>query len=175
MPEVEQNATSATAAKVILEWESPARVFVKKDDKYTRTILLTLLAIGLVLIFFQQFLLYAVFLALAFVSFVLRTVPPENVDHKITEYGLTSANHSYLWKELKDFWFTNRGGFLILNINTALRFPPRLFMLVGPDNENVSKDLLVATLSPHLSFRELPPDNAVDKLLDNFSQKFSLT
>ncbi|MCL5003927.1 MAG: hypothetical protein M1352_01500 [Patescibacteria group bacterium] len=179
MPQDTVNQASVGAenpsGKVLLEWESPSRVFIRKDDKYIRTVLLTLLAIGLVLIFFQQFLLYAVFLSLAFVSFVLRTVPPEKINHKITEYGLTSANHNYLWKELKDFWFTRRGDFLVLNVNTNLRFPPRLFMLIGPDNSAVTKELLISTLSLHLSFRELPPDNAVDKMLDSFSQKFSLT
>jgi hypothetical protein len=163
------------ATKVLLEWESPARVFVPKDEKYIRTVLWVLLAIGIVLVFFKEFLLYAVFLALAFVSYVLRTVPPDSINHRITEHGLVSATHDYLWKDLKDFWFTQRGDYFVLNINTNLRFPPRLFLLFPKNNATVSKEQLVPLLSSHISFRELPPENTVDKLLDTLSQKFNFS
>ncbi len=170
---ITQNINSAT--KVLLEWDSPARVFVPKDEKYIRTVLWVLLAIGVVLVFFKEFLLYAVFLALAFVSYVLRTVPPEAVSHKITEHGLVSAAHDYLWKDLKDFWFTQRSDYFVLNVNTNLRFPPRLFLLFPKNSSPVSKEQIVALLSSHISFRELPPENTVDKLMDTLSQKFSLS
>lgn len=170
---ITQNINSAT--KVLLEWDSPARVFVPKDEKYVRTVLWVLLAIGVVLIFFKEFLLYAVFLALAFVSYVLRTVPPEFVSHKITEHGLVSATHDYLWKDLKDFWFTQRQDFLVLNVNTNLRFPPRLFLLFPKNSSSVSKEQIVTLLSSHISYRELPPENTVDKLMDTLSQKFNFS
>lgn len=179
MPEADvlspQTSTENQGAKILLEWESPARVFVPKDEKYVRTVLWVLLAIGVVLVFFKEFLLYAVFLALAFVSYVLRTVPPGEVTHKITEHGLVSATHDYLWKDLKDFWFTQRSDYFVLNVNTNLRFPPRLFLLFPKNDPSVSKEQIVSLLSSHISFRELPPENTVDKLMDSLSQKFSLS
>lgn len=161
--------------EVLLEWESPARVFVPKDEKYVRTVLWVLLAVGVILVFFKEFLLYAVFLSLAFVSYVLRTVPPETVTHKITSHGLVSGGHDYLWKDLKDFWFTERAHYPVLHINTALRFPPRLFILLPENSTQVSRGKIMELLSPHISFRELPPENSVDKLLDILSQKFNLS
>ena len=161
--------------KVLLEWESPARVFVPKDDKYIRTVLWVLLAIGVILVFFKEFLLYAVFLALAFVSYVLRTVPPEKVSHKLTEYGLITGNHEYIWKDLKSFWFTNRGEYTILTVDTNLKFPPRLFILV-PDNKSASsKSEIISILSSHILYRELPPEGPVDGIIDRLSQKFNLS
>ena len=177
MPESTAGSTvyENQATQVFLEWESPSRVFVPKDEKYIRTILWVLLAVGIILIFFKEFLLYAVFLALAFVSYVLRTVPPETVDHRITEYGLVSATHDYLWKDLKDFWFTQRANYIILNINTNLRFPPRLFLLFPENSSVVSKEKLVKALSSHIPFRELPPENGMNKIFDNLSQKFNIS
>lgn len=161
--------------KVLLEWRSPARVFIPKDKKYVQTVILFLLFVGLVTVFFQQWLLYAVFLSLGFVSYVLRSVPPEEIDHKATEFGLTSGNHHYSWRELKDFWFTQKGGFDILNIDTSLRFPPRLFLLIGGAEKKSTREKLIQTLSPHLPYRELPQENFVDKLFDNLSQRFNLS
>lgn len=176
MPEtVSVSVGNPVPAKVLLAWQSPARVFVPKDEKYVRTVVLTLVAIGVVLVFLRQFLLYAVFLALAFVSYVLRSVPPEAVDHKITEHGLTSGHHSYLWKELKDFWFTVKGDFLILNIDTNLRFPPRLFLLLPKNDRNLAQAKFVEALSAHLPYRELPKENAVDRIFDRLSERFNLS
>lgn len=136
--------------------------------------MLTLLVIGVILIFFQQFLLYAVFLALAFVSYVLRTVQPQQIEHRISDYGVTSGGRNYLWNELTDFWFTERGKFLVLNINTKLRFPPRLFILVATGSP-VSREQIIEALSPHITFRELPSENSVEKIFGTLSQKFNLS
>lgn len=175
MPETAEGPQIANLDNALPEWESPTRVFVPKDEKYIRTILWVLLAIGVILVFFKEFLLYAVFLALAFVSYVLRTVPPLTVSHRITEGGLVSGDHNYLWRELKDFWFTQRGEYLILNINTSLRFPSRLILLLPKSDPKVSKELVTETLSRHVTFRELPPENSVDKIFENLSQKFNLS
>lgn len=161
--------------KVLLEWRSPARVFVPKDERYVRTVVGALVVIGAFTIFFQQLLLYAVFLALGFVSYVLRSVPPEEVEHKVTEFGLTSGNHSYLWRELKDFWFTQNRGFAVLNIDTGLRFPPRLFLLLSEGEKVVTREKIIQTLSGHLPYRELPQENFVDKIFDNLSRRFNLS
>lgn len=169
------DAVNETPNEVFLEWEAPVRVFIKRDEKYTRTVIWILLAIGLVLVFFKEFLLYAVFLSLAFVSFVLRTVPPQSVGHKITEHGLTSGNHSYLWKELRDFWFTEKGDFWILNVDTNLRFPPRLFLIVPKKDKNLTQEKLIATLSKFIAYREIPQENFVDRVFDAVSQKFNLS
>ena len=165
---------SETPTATLLEWESPVRVFIKRDAKYLRTILLSLLAIGLVLVIFQQWLLYAGFLALAFVSLVLRSVPPEKVSHKITDHGLTSGHHSYLYKELRDFWFTQKEDYLILNIDTNLRFPPRIFILVDKNDAEVKRERVIELLSAHIPYREIPVENIADKLFDLLAQKFNL-
>ncbi len=101
-------------------------------------------------------------------------MPPEEVDHKVTEFGLTSAGHNYLWRELKDFWFTQKNGLTVLNIDTNLRFPPRLFLLV-PNDKSVTREVLISTLSSHLPYRELPQENFVDKIFDTLSQRFNLS
>lgn len=171
MPEAPTATAPAGEIRTLLEWVSPSRLFAPKDKKYFSNLGLIVLIAGVVLIFFKELVMVVVVLALAFVAYALATVPPEKIEHKITTQGLTSAGHSYFWKDLRDFWFTESGGVSILHIDTNLRFPGRLIILLSPP---ATRESLVKILSAHLPYQEKPKVNAMDTAADWFAAKLNL-
>lgn len=139
--------------KTILEWQSPARPFKKRDREVFLTAGTIVALISVILLFIREFLLIAVLLSLYFVFWVLNTVAPEKVGHKITNKGIETGGKTYKWEELNRFWFIGKWGNTILNIETKKRFPGQLSILLGPAKEEVKK-----VLSKNLEFEKPEPN-----------------
>lgn len=169
-PEMTGGVIPVEKIKTLLEWDSLSRLFIPRDKKYFSNLGILILIAGLVLIFFKEFVIILVVLALAFVTYALSTVPPEKIHHKITSQGVVSADHSYGWKELKDFWFTEKDGITILQINTVLRFPARLIILV---DRPATKEKITANLSPFLHFNETHQEHWLDKVSSTLAEKLN--
>ena len=172
MPELatEIQTSEKESEEVYLVWKSPSRPFKRRDAAWFKRAGSLLLILCLLFIFFKQFLLVAVFLALAFIGYVLVTVEPEEIEHKISSQGVTTGGRSYLWDELDTFYFTTRLGQDILSIKTKVKFPGVLMILLdGCDKESV-KNLLIKKIP----FREAVPIPFVDKVTDSLAKFFSL-
>jgi hypothetical protein len=122
---------------------------------------------GFIALFIQEFLLIAVFLALFFFFYVSGTIEPGNMPHKITNQGITTASHSYIWEELIDFWFSEKYGETILNVGTKVRFPARLIMLVPILEKEKAKKILLE----YISYREVAPSTWADDTVEWISRK----
>ncbi len=162
MPEDKTPPDSPKEVKTLLEWESASRPFKRRDAKYFTNLAIIIFVLAAILLFVQEFLLIGVLLALLFVSYVLGTVEPEKMDHKITTQGITTGNRSYLWNELNDFWFSEKYGETVLNVGTKIRFPARLLVLVPFIDREKVKDILVE----YLPFREVAPTSWMDQTVD---------
>lgn len=156
--------------KTLLTWRSPSRPFKRRSRDYFTTIAAIVFLIGVILLFIKEFLLIGVILALMFVSYVLATVPPEEVEHEITTEGINTGSKTYLWTELKDFYFSSHWGAAILNVNTKLKFPGRLIILI----HETEKEKIKAELGKHLSFREKPVMTWIDNAAQWLSHKVPL-
>ena len=157
--------------RTLLEWTSPSRIFVPKGKQYFSNLGLIILIAGIVLIFFKEFTIIVVILALAFVSYAFSTVPPENLSHKITTQGLVSGEHSYLWKDLKSFWVSDINGVSVLQIDTNLRFPGRLFLLT---EKPADKESIVKTLSQYLPYIQQPKESVIDTIAEKAGKALNL-
>ena len=91
--------------KLILEWKAPSRPFKKHKKQYYTTIITIALLLGLILFFAGQTLTVAVVLAVAFLSYVMATIPPYTITNSITTYGVKNEEALYTWEELGRFWF----------------------------------------------------------------------
>ncbi len=165
--ETEPEKEAPKEVKTLLVWESPLRTFKRRDYRYFQTVGLILLLIAVIAIFIQEFLLIGVLLALFFVLYVLGTVEPEKVEHRITTQGVTTAGKSYVWNELSDFWFSDKLGSLVLNIDTKVRFPSRLLILVP----YLERDKVKETLIKYLPFKEEVPTSWMDNTVEWFTSK----
>lgn len=169
VPEVKKESEKIVELKTLLKWEAPVRPFKKRDREYYTTIAAIVFLLVVILLFLKEWLLIAVIVALMFVAYVLATVMPEKTTHEITTRGIVTGEKTYKWSEMRRFWLTKKWGDTILNIETNLKFPSRLLMLLGDVKEEKVKELLQKQVQ-----LEIPEKTFMDKSAKWLSDKIPL-
>ena len=90
-------------------------------------------------------------------------VPIEPVVHSIGE-------DFYFWHFLDAFWFKEKDGQKILHIQTGLRFPAQLMLVLGDGSEEKVKKL-VARFLPYV---EVPRKSWMEKWSEGLQKNFPL-
>ena len=158
----ENDSGSYEDKMTVLSWKAPSRLFKKRDRVFFQTVIALVIIIALILFLINEFLLIGVVLAVAFVSYVLATVPPKEIENKITRKGIETAGFVNRWEELNGFWFDEKWGQQMVVIEKKTGFPNTLIILLG----NADKKTIKEKLNEHISFL-LPPDKAwVDNAAD---------
>lgn len=155
--------------KVYLAWQVPSRPFKKRNREFFSTIGAIVLLLVIILVFFKEWLLIAVIIAMAFTAYILATVPPGQIKHQITNRGITTANKNYFYKDLTRFWIGEKLNQKVLYVETSLGFPKRLMFLLGQENQDQIKKLLTQYLP-----QEEPEKTWIDNAGIWLSQKFPL-
>ena len=164
--EIEGQEEAGVEVKELYKWSSPTHVFVPRGKKWITYVILITALIVLILLFIREFFIIAPVLAVTFLAYILASVPPDDIEHRITSEGFISGKHNYLWEEMYDFWFTKKYGHTLLHIDTLTGFPGRLVVLVN-DEEKVKGILL-----KYLPFREVPKTSWLDSVGDSLSNLF---
>lgn len=156
--------------KTYLEWTAPSRPFRKKDRSYYTTI--AILAILLIMIAFlaQEFLLIGVILSFTFVAYVLAFVPPKEITYTISTQGITVGEDFYFWHFLDSFWFKEKDGSKVLYIQTMLRFPVQLMLVLREEDEEKVKKIVAR----FLPFHEKPYKSWMEKWSESLQKHFPL-
>lgn len=149
----------ALEAKTVISWKSPVRVFKARSKQYFVKVGLYGLVFMLAAVAFGEFLLVGVILAVIFLVYVLASVAPDTIEHRITGMGMVSGNKSFLWDDLDSFWFDRRGDDRLLVIQTKMHFPSRLIILLT----SVSERALLDILEKHLHYHRGPVHTLFDK------------
>jgi len=165
----ESALTKPRTLKTLLAWSAPSRPFKKRGKEFFSTIGTIALLLVIILVFFQEWLLIMVIIAMAFSAYVLATIQPEKVDHQITNRGVMTGAKKYRWGELNRFWFGKKANQTMLYLETRLRFPRLLILLLGETKQVEIKKILVK----YLAF-EQPDPTWLDKSGDWLSRKFPL-
>jgi hypothetical protein len=170
-PEVNPSEVTVvpTPAKDLLVWQAPARPFKKRGREYFSTIAAIVFLLIIILLFIKEWLLIGVIIALTFVSYVLATIPPEEITHKITTRGLTTGGKSYKWDWFSRFWFSKKWNNDILHLETILVFPRRLQLLL----KEGAKEEVKKIIEKYLLF-EKPKRTMVDKAAKWLQEKVPL-
>lgn len=156
--------------ETLLSWKSPSRPFKKREKEFFTTIGAIVFLLAVILVFVKEFLLIGAIVSLAFVAYVLATIPPEIVEHRITTLGIDSAGHFYKWADLISFWFGQRWNQEILYISSKLKFPGRLVILI----DQKDKEKIKSELSEYLTFKEKPVTNWMDNAAKWLGEKVPL-
>ena len=154
--------------EVYLSWSSPSRLFKRRDAEFYKTIGAIIFLLTIILVFASEFVLVLAMLSIVFLVYVLSTVPPENVNHRITNLGIESAGHYYRWEELSEFWFDNQWGQALLMLKPL--FGTRTVILLGEEKKDKVRELL----AKHIPFREIPEKTWMDNASSWLSSKIPL-
>lgn len=152
-----------------LTWSSPSRIFKKRDKEYFTNIAAIVFLLSIILVFAREFVLIAAVLSIVFLIYVLSTVPPEEVKHRISNLGLESAGHFYRWEELFDFWFEERWGQTMLVIRPLAG--SQLIVLL---DSSVNQDKVRKLIEKYITFREKPEKGWVDNAASWLTEKVPL-
>jgi len=154
--------------EVYLEWSSPSRLFKRRDKEYFTNIGAIVFLLSIILVFAREFVLIAAVLSIVFLVYVLSTVPPEEVKHRITNLGIESAGHFYRWEGLSEFWFEAQWGQTLLVLRPL--WQPRVIILLGSQNQTKVRELI----SKNIPFRETPEKSWVENAASWLTRKIPL-
>jgi len=156
--------------RTLISWRAPARPFRKKDRSYFTTVATLILLLSMISLLTGQVLLIFTLLGIGFVIYALNSVPPEDIDYKLSTQGVTIGEHFYHWDTLDSFWFNEKENHQILNILTHLHFPAMLIIILdGVDQEAVKK-----VCASYLPFHEIAPKSTIDKWSESLQKHFPL-
>src|SRR3990167_11091049 len=125
--------------EVLLAWSSPSRLFKRRDKEYFTNIGAIVFLLIVILIFAREFLLIAAVVSIVFLIYVLSTVPPEDVEHRITNLGIESAGHFYRWDTMSEFWFEEQWGQRFIVLRPVLGV--RTIILLGNEEKDKVREL----------------------------------
>jgi len=151
--------------KELVSWVAPARPFKRRNRNFYVTVIVMAATIGFVLFLADGWLPVVLIISLVFLFYVMSTVPPENIEYKITNLGIKIANVNTPWEALGRFWFTKRMDSNLLVVETRT-LPGRLELVIDPAKEKEIKD----ALSKELAYEEVPASN-IDKAANWVSKR----
>jgi hypothetical protein len=152
----------------ILEWQSAARPFKQRNKQFFVTVSVIALLVSLILFFSGQFLPIAVVISVVFLLYVLQVIPPHEVKHEITTYGIKIEGNLYYWEEMGRFWFEKKHDQLTLNIE-VLRFPGRITMVVPEEQKQEVTEILSEVL-----LQQKPDPTFYERTASWFQEKIPL-
>lgn len=157
--------------QTLVEWDAPARPFRKHKKQFYRMVIFIALLICLIFFFAQQILPVAVVISVAFLVYVSSVVPPHDLHYKLTNYGLYVDKDAYAWYEMLRFWFDEKAGQQVLNID-IVRFPNRLTLVLLP-NQTPSQEDFTLVLS-EVILQEKAPLSTFEKVSQWLEEKIPL-
>ncbi len=160
--------TKEERKEVYLTWNSPSRLFKKRDREYFTNVGAIVFLLIIILVFAREFLLIAAVVSIVFLIYVLSTVPPETVEHRITNLGIESAGHFYRWEQLAEFWFEEQWGQVLLKLRPMLG--PHIIILLGNEDKAQVRELV----AKHIPFRQQPEKTWVDNAASWLTKKIPL-
>jgi hypothetical protein len=154
--------------KELLAWKSPSRLFKKRDKEFFINIGVIVLFLVVILVLAQEFMFILAVLSIVFFVYVVSTIPPEDVEHRITTLGIESAGRYYRWEELTDFWFEEQWGQIKIMIQSPIR--GKIMIILG----SVDKTQVKEAISRYIPYRDKPQKTWMDNAGSWISEKIPL-
>lgn len=144
----------------LFEWEAPDRYKFDFESKTFWGILALVLVFILYLAILGHYYFMAAIVALVFLIYVAGTNDPVIVKHKITSRGIDTGNKLYEWFMLNSFWFSKKGDQYMLIVETKLRYPKALIMLLNESD----KDAIFVLLQEKVLYKDIRKQSKLDRL-----------
>jgi hypothetical protein len=144
----------------LFEWESPIRVPFSFEMKNFLIVVAVCLAFILFLAILGHYALMFAIISLLFLIYVAGTTKPIKVKHSITARGVETLDVLYEWYQLETFFFTVKKGQNILAIDTNLRVPSRLLILI----DKKDRATIFLLLQDQLLYRDIKKEGKIEKV-----------
>jgi len=155
--------------ETLLAWKAPGRIFKHRSREFYTTVGALVLLLSVILFFAKEFLLIGVILAIGFVSYVLASVPPEIVEHILTNKGVRTGEKLYPWGELGRYWWDEKWKQTFVTIETPGKIPS-ILILVGGEGKKEEIDAIIKTYL----INEKPQPTRFDKAAKWLQEKVPL-
>jgi hypothetical protein len=144
----------------LFEWEAPIRVPFEFEKKNFLVVVAICLAFILYLAVLGHYLLMFAIISFLFLIYAAGTTKPVDVKHSITARGIETMDVLYEWHVMGDFFFTEKKGQYLLIVETSLRIPSRLIILVK------EKDIPIVflLLQDQLLYKDVKKQNKLEVL-----------
>ena len=159
----------------LVRWVGLERPFKHRPKEFFNTVLVLALLVSIIFFFIEGLMPVLVIAAVTFMIWVLYKTEPGPTEYVITNHGVMTGKSRYLWDELVCFWFEDKWGSVVLNIQT-LRPMPGVVMMVLPqsgDKSGVDQEGLKKLLLKYLPM-ERPPESWTDKAVTWVGKKVPL-
>lgn len=130
----------------LFAWEAPERSFQRRNRDFWITAIAMFVLFSVILIFIQEFYLIIALLSILFLIYAYSTVPPERIKNKITNRGVYFGEFRYEWDYLVRFWFGKSLSSETLQLETRLKFPRQVSLVINPEDKEKLKKILVKRL-----------------------------
>ena len=157
LKEKEVSVHDAIAEKTFFEWSAQSRPFKRKTKEFYVTAASIAVLFGLILFLIDGIMPVLLIVGFGFLFYVLHSVEPEQVEYKITNYGIRIANSLTPWENIGRFWFSERLGSDVLVLETGGLIGRIELVYAKKDREKLEK-----TLKKYLLLEEAAP-NFLDK------------
>ena len=144
----------------LFEWESPIRVPFNFEMKNFLIVVAVCLLFILFLAILGHYILMFAIISFLFLVYVAGTTKPVDVKHTITAKGVETLDVLYEWYMLDTFYFTKKKGHHLLILDTNLRFPAQLFLIIKK-REMLTIFLL---LQDQLLYKDVKKQNSWNKI-----------
>ncbi len=144
----------------LFEWEALERYEMKVENRMYLIVLVLGMLFVLYLAVLGNYFLMATVIAVLFFLYVASTNKPGIVKHKITARGIDVGNRLYEWFMLDNFWFAVKDGQYSLIVETKLRFPKALILLLSKED----KDAIFVLLQEKVLYKDIRKQNLIDKV-----------
>jgi hypothetical protein len=151
--------------KDLVTWTAPARPFKRRDKQFYLTTISIVGLVSLIIFLAEGAMPVILIISLVFLYYVMSTVPPENIEYKITNKGVKVAGKRTDWENFGRFWFSKRHDSELLIFET-FQVPGRMELVIDSN----FKEQIKKTLSEYLTEEEISP-STLDKAVDWFSKK----
>lgn len=153
----------------LYSWIAPVRIHVIREKEWYTGVALWILLFCIIVLFFKQYTLIFLILAISALSYILSKRPPAKAEHTIYSTGIEYFDKVYVWEDLDIFWISMRNDQYMMTITTKVRFPTALTMVVP--KENIPD--IVKILNKYIRYKESKKEqNWFSKIFDGVSVKY---
>lgn len=149
----------------LITWTAPARPFKRYGRKFYVTIFSIVGIISIILFIAEGVAPVILLVSVIFLFYILSTVPPENIEYRITNKGVKMADTTINWQDIRRFSFLRKTGSDLLILDT-FSVPNRFEIVIGDSiKENIRKEV-----SAYVPYEVVKP-TFLDKVLEWFVKK----